>query len=146
MPDSPLPNSAPFVIVAGFGLPGREVVNTLSARGVDFVVVELNSLTVERTARGGLKIVHGDIAQEQVMRDAGIARATLLALAIPDDGAVLRAIDLARRLNPRVRILARCRRVSTALEATRRGVTDVVSEEQLIGAAFARLTESIIPA
>src|SRR5688572_9711318 len=113
--------TTPFVIVAGFGIPGREVVNLLEAREVPFVVVELNDQTVKRCATAGLNIIQGDIADEDVLRSAGIDRATLLALAIPDDQAVLRAIDLARRLNPAVRILARCRRVSTALEATRRG-------------------------
>lgn len=136
--------SEPFVIVAGFGIPGREVVNLLSANATPFVVVELNPTTVGRCHTAGLNIVHGDIADEQVMRRAGIERATLVALAIPDDAAVLKAVDLIRRLNPAARILARCRRVSTALEASRRGAHDVVSEEQLIGAEFARLTGPLI--
>ena len=143
-PDSSAAPAA-FAIVAGFGIPGREVVNLLEDRGVPFVVVELNPLTVQRTAKARLNIIHGDIATEPVLRAAGIDRATLLALAIPDDAAVLRTIDLARRLNPAVRILARCRRVSTALEATRRGAHDVVSEEQIIGAEFARLAVPLLP-
>jgi CPA2 family monovalent cation:H+ antiporter-2 len=141
--ENPIPN--PFVIVAGFGIPGREVVNLLEARRVPFVVVELNPQTVQRCTRGGLNIVQGDVTQEAVLREAGIDRATLIALAIPDDAAVLRAIDLVRRLNPAARIVARCRRVSTALEATRRGAHDVVSEEQIIGAEFARLTAPLLP-
>ena len=143
--DKPALPGDPHVIVAGFGIPGREVVNLLEARGVPFIVVELNPLTVQRTAKAGLNIVQGDIATEPVLRAAGVDRAVLLALAIPDDAAVLRTIDLARRLNPAVRILARCRRVSTALEATRRGADDVVSEEQIIGAEFARLTAPLLP-
>ena len=46
--------------------------------------------------------------------------------------------------DPATRIIARCRRVSTALEATRRGAHDVVSEEQIVGAEFARLTVPLI--
>lgn len=135
---------SPFVIVAGFGIPGREVVNLLEANRIEFVVVELNPQTVERCGRGGLNIVQGDVTEEPVLRAAGIDRATLIAIAIPDDPAVLKTIDLCRRLNPTVRILARCRRVSTAMEAARRGAHDVVSEEQLIGAEFARLTLPLI--
>ncbi|WP_206293021.1 NAD-binding protein [Humisphaera borealis] len=130
--------------MAGFGIPGREVVNLLARRKIAFVVVELNPATVTRCQTAGLNIVQGDIADEQVLRNAGIDRATLVALAIPDDAAVLRAVDLIRRLNPAARILARCRRVSTALEASRRGAEDVVSEEQLIGAEFARLTAPLL--
>ncbi|HEX8915545.1 MAG TPA: NAD(P)-binding protein [Humisphaera sp.] len=141
MPEAP---PSPFAIVAGFGIPGREVANLLKARGVPFVVVELNPETVRRTAKAGLNILHGDAAEDAVLVEAGVARATLIALAIPDDAAVLRAIDAARRLNPAARIIARCRRVSTALEATRRGAHDVVSEEQIIGAEFARLTAPLL--
>ncbi len=135
---------SPYAIVAGFGIPGREVVNLLTQRKVSFVVVELNPATVNRCHTAGLNIVQGDIADETVLRAAGIERATLVALAIPDDAAVLRAVDLIRRLNPAARILARCRRVSTALEVARRGAEDVVSEEQLIGAEFSRLTRSLL--
>jgi voltage-gated potassium channel Kch len=132
--------NSPFVIVAGFGIPGREVVNLLEARHIPFVVIELNPQTVQRCGQAGLNIIGGDVTDEAVLRAAGIERATLLAIAIPDDPAVLKTVDLCRRLNPRTRILARCRRVSTAMEATRRGAHDVVSEEQLIGAEFSRLT------
>src|SRR3954454_1425475 len=109
--DIPAPPAAdaPFPIVGGFGIPGREVVDLLEAEGIPFVVVELNGQTVGRCTSAGLNIIQGDIADEQILRTAGIDRATLLALAIPDDQAVLRTIDLARRLNPAVRILARCR-------------------------------------
>lgn len=138
------PPTLPFAIVAGFGIPGREVVNLLQARGIEFVVVELNPLTVQRCVRAGLNIVQGDIAEDATLVAAGIHRASFLALAIPDDAAVLRSIDAARRLNPAVRILARCRRVSTALEATRRGTHDVVSEEQIIASEFARLTGTLL--
>jgi CPA2 family monovalent cation:H+ antiporter-2 len=135
---------SPFAIVAGFGIPGREVVNVLEANGVPYVVVELNPQTVKRCGSAGLNIVHGDCTEESVMRAAGIDRATLVAVAIPDDPAVLKTIELCRRLNPNAYLLARCRRVSTAMEATRRGVHDVVSEEQLIAAEFARLTLPLI--
>jgi voltage-gated potassium channel Kch len=131
--------------VAGFGLPGREAVNLLAARGVPYIVVELNPQTVSRTSRSGLSIVQGDIADDAVLLAAGIERATLLLLAIPDDAAVLRAIDAARRINSSIRIVARCRRVSTAIEATRRGADHVLSEEQIIGAEFARLAGPLIP-
>ena len=144
MADEKPATTSSYVIVAGFGIPGREVVNLLTRRKIPFVVVELNPATVARCHIAGLNIVQGDIADEQVLRSAGIDKATLVALAIPDDAAVLRAVDLIRKLNPAARILARCRRVSTALEAARRGAEDVVSEEQLIGAEFARLTAPLL--
>ena len=48
----------------------------------------------------------------------------------------------ARRLNPRVRILARCRYVSSGIEATRRGADEVVVEEQAVAQAFETLLQA----
>jgi voltage-gated potassium channel Kch len=52
------------------------------------------------------------------------------------------AVAEARRLNPRVRILARCRYVSSGIEATRRGADEVVVEEQAVAQAFEALLHS----
>ena len=95
LPPHPRSRSSP-----GSASPGGRWRTCSTARGVPFVVVELNPATVRRTAKAGLNIMHGDAAEDAVLVEAGIARATLLALAIPDDAAVLRAIDAARRLNP----------------------------------------------
>lgn len=134
----------PYAIIAGFGIPGREVANLLEAMGIPFRVVELNAQTVSRCAQAGLEIIEGDIRSEQTLRRAGIERATFLALAIPDDPAVLETISLAKRLNPACKVLARCRRVSAAFEANRRGADAVVSEEQVVGAEFRKLAAPMV--
>jgi voltage-gated potassium channel Kch len=132
-------------IVAGFGIPGRAAANLLVAKKVPFCVVELNPQTVERCSRAGLPIIEGNVCDEHILRRAGIDRASFLALAMPSEQAVLEALVLARRLNPKLRILARCRHVSTALEAVKRGADDVVSEEEVIGQAFSRVAEPMLP-
>jgi voltage-gated potassium channel len=132
-------------IVAGFGIPGRAAANLFVARHFPFCVIEINPATVDRCATAGLPIFQGDATDEADLRRAGIERAAVLALAMPNEQAVLTAIPLARRLNPGIRILARCRHVSTALEALRIGADEVVSEEQVIAEAFARTTASMVP-
>lgn len=135
-----------YAIVAGFGIPGRAVATLFERAGVPFCVVELNGETVRRCGSAGLTIFQGDIADEAVMRRAGIERATVLALAIPDDAAVLRTIPIARRLNPHCRLFVRCRRVSTALAVNRMGIHDVLSEEQVVAQAFEHMIEPLLPA
>ncbi len=131
-------------IVAGFGVPGRAVADLLASRGVDYCVIEMNPETVVRLARVATPVIPGDVADESVLQQAGIARATLIAIAVPSDPAVLAAVSLARRLNPAVRIIARCRHISTAIEAARRGADEVVSEEQVVAEAFARVVRPMI--
>ena len=133
-------------IVAGFGIPGRAVANLFVARRFPFCVIELNPATVGRCATAGLPIFRGDATDEADLRRAGIERAAVLALAMPNEQAVLTAIPLARRLNPGIKILARCRHVSTTIEAARLGADVVLSEVQVVGEAFARAAGPLVPA
>jgi voltage-gated potassium channel Kch len=130
-------------IIAGFGVPGRAVADFLAARHVHFCVVELNPKTVERCSHNGVHIIAGDVCNEDTLRRAGVERATLLVLAVPNDAAVLEAVHVARRLSATVRILARCRFISTGMEAHRRGANQVVIEEQVVGSEMTRLLESV---
>ena len=119
--------------------------NQFVARRFPFCVIERNPATVDRCAVAGLPIFEGDATVEADLRRAGIERAAVLVLAMPNENAVLEAVPLAKRLNPAIRILARCRHVSTALEAMRIGADEVVSEEQVIAEAFARTIGDMVP-
>lgn len=132
-------------IVAGFGIPGRAIANLLETRGIPFCVIELNPETVRRCSAAKLPIIQGDVTDEQVLRRAGIEKAELLALAVPDDKAALAATSLARRLNPAIHIVVRCRRVSASFEAHRRGADHVVAEEQVVAEAMAKIVEPMLP-
>lgn len=129
-------------IIAGFGVPGREVADYLASRQVKFCVIELNPKTVERCSHIGVHIIAGDVCTEETLRRAGVERSSLLVLAVPNDAAVLEAVRVARRLNPSVRILARCRFISSGMEAHRLGANHVVVEEQVVGSEMTRLLAS----
>ena len=116
-------------IIAGFGLAGRAAANALIARGIPICVIERNVDTVRRCSIAGLRIFHGDATDEDLMRRAGIESAVLFAATMPNDPAVLEAVALARRLNPTVRIIARCEYVSTGMKAERKGADEVVIRE-----------------
>jgi voltage-gated potassium channel Kch len=128
-------------IIAGFGLAGRAAANALIARGVPICVIERNIDTVQRCSIAGLLIFHGDATDEQLMRRAGIESAVLFAATMPNDPAVLEAVALARRLNPTVRILARCEYVSTGMKAERKGADEVVIAEKVVATEFGRAVE-----
>ena len=126
------------VIIAGFGVAGRFIAECLRERGVPYVVVEKNpdTCTVQRAA--GISIFQGDISEEAVLRRAGIATASVLALAIPDDQAALRATAEARRLRPGIHIIAATRYTSTGLQALQKGADDVIVAEQAVAVEFYR--------
>src|SRR3982751_2711807 len=148
-PISESPASAPGVdgltghaVIAGFGVPGRAVADLIHAQGLSFCVIEQNDETVERCRKSGLCMVEGDAGDPAVLRKAGLDRAVLFACTVPNDAAMYEAVAEARRLNPRVRIIARCRYVSSGFEATRRGADEVVVEEQAVAQAFETLLQA----
>jgi voltage-gated potassium channel Kch len=131
-------------IIAGYGLPGRAVAEALEGANIPFCVIERNLEVVSRCARGGVTIIEGDASSEAALLAAGIARAWLFAVTIPSDANVLEAVGLARRLNPSIRILARCEYLSSGLKASRRGADDVVVAEQAVATEFGRLVRSAV--
>jgi CPA2 family monovalent cation:H+ antiporter-2 len=97
----------PHVIVAGFGPIGRKVAEEVERAGASCTVVELNPKTVESEARRGRSVIFGDVSNPEILEMAGLARAKVLVLTIPDDRAVARASTAARRRAPGVFIAAR---------------------------------------
>ena len=133
-------------IIAGFGLAGRAVAEGMKSRGIRFCVIELNADTVRRCARIGTCIFHGDATKEPVLRQAGIERAILFAATMPKDAAVIEAVAQARKINPKVRIMARLDYLSNGIKATKRGADDVVIAERVVAQEFIRLVEADFPA
>src|SRR5450432_2275218 len=121
----------PFAVIAGYGVPGRAVAEWMGAQQIPFVVIEQNDDIVGRCSETGTSIIAGDVRDEQTLRRAGIERATLFAIAVPLEPIVLEAVALARRLNPTLRIIARCTYISGGLEAVRRGADETIVAEEI---------------
>ncbi|MBN1346264.1 MAG: NAD-binding protein [Phycisphaerae bacterium] len=124
------------VILVGFGLAGRWVADIFERHKVDYVIVDQNPDTVEMQKRLGLRAIAGDISQEETLRKAGIEDASLLVLTIPDEQAVLRATQLARRLKPDIYIVARTTYTSAGLKAVQLGANEVIKGEQAVARQF----------
>src|SRR5690349_1587199 len=131
-------------IIAGFGVPGRAAADVLAARHTSFCVVELNPKTVERCSHVGVHIIAGDVCDPETLKRAGVEHATLLILAVPSDPAVLEAVSVARKLSPTVKIIARCRFISSGMEAHRRGADQVLIEEQIVAQELERVLEAAV--
>ena len=117
------------IIIIGFGLNGRNLAKTLKASGIDYVVVETNPDTVSRERKKGEPIFFGDATREQVLRSAGISDARILVVVIVDPAATQRVVDMARKINPKIYIIARTRFMSEMQELFRLGANEIVPEE-----------------
>jgi len=124
------------VIIAGFGLAGRWIADIFDRHGIEYVIVETNHATVEAQRRIGRVVIEGDISEESTLRAADIANASILALTVPDEQAVLAAPELARRLNPNIYIVARTLYSSSGMQAAQLGADEVVKAEQVVARQF----------
>ena len=124
------------VIIAGYGIVGRCVADTLAPLNIPFCIVELNRATVSRLSHAPVKIIEGDIRKEDILIQAGIHRASALALAMPDERQVLEALKAVRKLRPDIPMIVRTTFSSAGMQAAQLGATTVVAE-QVVAREFA---------
>jgi CPA2 family monovalent cation:H+ antiporter-2 len=123
------PGLADHVIIAGFGLNGRNLAAALGEFGVRHVILELNPETVRREKLAGRDIRYGDCTRAAVLTHAGLERARAYVIAISDPASTRRSVSVARELAPSVRIFVRTEHVSEVDELEALGADEVVPAE-----------------
>ena len=116
-------------IIVGFGLNGRNISRVLSASGIPFYVLEMNPETVRNEKKRHVPILYGDASKEAVLLHVNIKAARSIVIAISDASATRRIVELARRLNPSIYIIARTRYTNEVNPLYDLGANDVIPEE-----------------
>lgn len=125
------------VIICGFGRVGREVAEMLTARGVHYVVVDLQRDVVASISGKHVATVVGDATQETTLREAGVERARTLIAAADSDVQNTYIVLTARALNPALFIVARAGTDSAERRLKTAGADSVVSPYQIGGRRMA---------
>jgi len=122
-------NLSGHVLIAGYGLTGRNVGRILRRFDIPHLYVELNVENVRKGRRSGDYVIYGDITSAEVMHELGIARARALVVAINDPAALARSVSTARKANPELYILARTRYVAELEHLCELGADEVIPDE-----------------
>ena len=117
------------VVIAGYGMNGKNLARVLKATGVPYVVVDLSDVMVRDAREAGEPIWYGDVNNPEILDRVGIGRARMLVLAISDPMATRRAVAVARRANPGLFILVRTRYVADVDDLIALGANAVIPEE-----------------
>ena len=113
---------ANHVIVAGFGLNGRNLAHVLQEAGIGYVILDLNPETYRRAVEAREPIIFGDVSSPTILREAGIATARGIVFAISDPATTRRGVKAARALgNEDLFIIVRTRYASEIDELYRLG-------------------------
>ncbi len=92
------------VIVAGYGQVGRAIVDEMHRAGRDVVVIDR---TDPHDLPEGVMVVEGEATDDDVLTDAGIARAQTLVVALDSDADNLYVALTARTVNSELFIISR---------------------------------------
>lgn len=120
---------ANHLIVIGYGIIGRHIARMADKSGIPYCIVELNPETVRLERAKGIPIIYGDGMFGPVLEKAGLKRARMIAITIPDPVGALRITNIVRSYNPEVRIIARTRFVKDQSMVRDAGADLVVAEE-----------------
>ena len=97
------------MVIAGFGRFGQIVGRLLRSSGVKATVLDLDPEIVDVVRRLGQAVYYGDASRPELLHAAGCESARLLVIAVDEHDKAMEIVDTARRLFPRLPILARAR-------------------------------------
>jgi CPA2 family monovalent cation:H+ antiporter-2 len=129
---------AGHVVICGFGRVGSAIGFALETFGVRYLAVEFDPDVFEMLRTHGASSIFGDSAHIHVLERAGIRRASLLIVTVPDRDRARLAIINARKLNQDLPIMARAHRQEEYQFLMEAGATEVIQPELEASATFIR--------
>ena len=127
------------VIVVGYGRNGKQAVQKLMTYKKPFVVVERNSEIVDRFQSEAILFVNGNANEDDILRQAGVERASTLISALPNDSDNLFVVLSARQINPELKIISRASEETTYQKLKFAGADNVIMPDKIGGDHMASL-------
>jgi CPA2 family monovalent cation:H+ antiporter-2 len=136
------PGTAPrlHAVICGYGDVGRVVGEALARRGFSFVVIDQNPRVVRRLRQQGVRALLGSADNPVLLERVGLDRARVLVVAIPDALATRQIVEYARRMHPRLDIVARTHSEDEMRFLRGRGVSEAVAGEVELALEITRHT------
>ena len=136
------------VIVAGYGLTGRELCRVLRDSGAAYVALDANPDNVRAARADGHRAVLGDVTQAEVLEELGSAHARLVVVSINDARATEFAIRKIREIAPELPVIVRTlyeidEKALLAAGATRVVTAEVTAGAAVVAAALAALGDAM---
>jgi monovalent cation:H+ antiporter-2, CPA2 family len=132
-------------VLVGYGRVGSLIGKALDDAGATYAVIEDRPDLVEILEKRGIPAVTGNAISEGVMRGAGMAEADLLFVTVPDGFEAGGIVELARKINPRIKVYARAHSDAEVAHLQSLGADLIVSGEREIADAMIEKASAIIP-
>lgn len=126
-------------IICGYGCVGHHAAQELSCEKQPFVIIDNDPEAVELARSNGYAALLGDATQDQVLRQAGIDRASGLLIATASDAVNVFVALTARSFNKSLQIVARASNESSESKLITAGANRVIAPEAVGGQHMAAL-------
>ncbi|MGH0034023.1 MAG: potassium channel family protein [Myxococcota bacterium] len=113
-------------VVCGYGRVGRILVQSLAAASAELVVVDRDRDKILAAESAGHRVVLGDAAGEDVLREAGVEHASQLAAVLPSDAANVFVTLTATGMNHHLVVTARAEDPASESKLRRSGAEHVI--------------------
>lgn len=128
------------VVVIGYGRVGQHIVNVLGQLNVDRLVIDSDARRVEELNAQGVPTLFGDAGSSEVISHAGLKRARLLVITIPEEATTEVIVRAAREQNPELTIIARAATTPGIKRLAKLGARQVIHPELEGGLQIVRRT------
>ncbi len=132
--------SAACVVLVGYGRVGKAV--TEGFKGAGLVVVEAESERLDELRAQDITVVEGNAVKPEILIEAGLENATHLLVAVPNAFEAATIVEHARRINPKVRIIARAHSDAEVEFLAARGADNTIMGEREIALGMIALTKA----
>ena len=126
------------VVVIGYGVAGKVVVQDLIDSGQQVIVIDMGPIGVQQAREVGALSILGNAQRREVLEHAGINTAKLLVCTLPDHRTSALSIHQIRAVAPLIPIIARARYSIHAIHLKEAGADIVVDEEQCVGNSISK--------
>lgn len=128
------------VVICGYGRIGGLIGRALERRGFRYVVIEEDGRITQMLRDRGIAVIRGIADNPVVLEQASLDRAAVLAVAVADPIAARTIVELARRMHPRLPIVARAHSVAERAILRALGADEVVVGETELALEMTRFT------
>lgn len=122
-------NLSAHVILCGHGRVGASVRRILDASQIQYLVVDFDKNEISKLSQQNKKAIYGDPTDYLVLESAGIKKASVLIITIPDNISQKKTISEAKRLNQDLIIICRTQKEDQKAELNSLGVHVTITPE-----------------
>jgi CPA2 family monovalent cation:H+ antiporter-2 len=139
----PLEDFTPFVnhvVVCGYGRVSTNLGKILDRRKFSYLVIDIDPRVIDSLRERGVPCIYGDASNPEILARAELGRCRVLVVTFPDPIATRLTVENARRINPRLDVVARIHTDEDIEILKSLGVAELVRPEMEAGLEIIRHT------